>query len=89
MDGMEIVLLIYIVINLIAFAMYGMDKHRAVKQEWRIPESSLLTVSFFGAIGATAGMRFFRHKTRKMKFKLVYLFLAMNIIIILYVSFRM
>lgn len=56
-------------VNIIAFLMFGMDKMRAKRNEWRIPESSLLTVALIGgSVGAWMGMRFFHHKTRKPKF---------------------
>ncbi|WP_352398586.1 DUF1294 domain-containing protein [[Clostridium] aminophilum] len=56
-------------VNIIAFLMFGMDKMRAKRNEWRIPESSLLTVALIGgSVGAWAGMRFFHHKTRKPRF---------------------
>ena len=57
------ILLVYLlVINLIAFAMYGLDKQRAIKDKWRIPEKTLLLVALFGGgVGAFAGMQTFRH----------------------------
>ena len=64
------ILLVYLlVINLIAFAMYGLDKQRAIKDKWRIPEKTLLLVALFGGgVGAFAGMQTFRHKTKHWKF---------------------
>lgn len=58
--------LIYIlVINVISFAAMGIDKRRAVKHKWRIPEKTLfLLVLLGGGIGGTAGMYLFRHKTK-------------------------
>lgn len=59
-----------IVINLVGFIQMGIDKQRAKKRAWRIPESQLFLVSlFFGAIGSFLGMRFFRHKTKHPTFK--------------------
>jgi uncharacterized membrane protein YsdA (DUF1294 family) len=79
-----VLLAAYLVICVIAFALYGIDKRRAIKDQWRISEATLLTVSFFGAIGAVAGMKAFRHKTQKLKFKVVYLFLVLNIVLLAY-----
>lgn len=57
-------------INVLAFLMYGVDKQKAVKHKWRIPESTLLGIAFMGgALGAMCGMYVFRHKTSKKKFQ--------------------
>ncbi len=51
--------------NLFAFVLFGIDKRRAAKKAWRIPEKALLMSAFLsGAFGAYAGMKVFRHKTR-------------------------
>ncbi len=51
--------------NLIGFAMMGIDKHKAVKKLWRIPEYTFFVVALIGgSIGTIVGMRVFRHKTR-------------------------
>lgn len=53
-------------INIAAFATFGIDKWKAEQHMWRIPEATLLGLAAAGgSIGALAGMRFFRHKTRK------------------------
>ncbi len=60
---------VLIAINVIAFAAYGIDKKRAIHDEWRIPEATLLTLAAAcGSVGALFGMYTFRHKTRKPKF---------------------
>ena len=60
-----------IFINVAAFALYGIDKHRAKRGAWRIPEKTLLgAAALGGGVGALLGMRAFRHKTRKLKFTL-------------------
>ena len=79
---------IFIIIwNVFVFLIYGIDKKKAKKQKWRIPEKTLLMLAFlFGAPGASLGMRFFHHKTKKMKFKiLIPLFFIFQTIIILYI----
>lgn len=54
-----------IIINLVGFAMMGIDKSRARKRAWRIPELHLFIVAIIGgSLGTTLGMYFFRHKTR-------------------------
>ena len=47
----------------------GMDKRRAIRNRWRIPERTLLLIAFLGGgIGSFLGMRIFRHKTKHRKF---------------------
>lgn len=54
-----------IMMNLIGFAVMGLDKRRAVKRLWRIPESTLFIIALIGgSIGSIIGMYFFHHKTR-------------------------
>ncbi len=58
--------------NLVTFIMMGIDKRRAIKDKSRISEKTLLTVSFaMGAVGIFAGACVFRHKTQKLKFRLL------------------
>ena len=57
------------VINLAAFAVMGVDKSRAKRGVWRIPEKTLfLTALFGGSAGAWAGMYCFRHETKHLRF---------------------
>ena len=59
------VILYLILINLIAFSLMGVDKSRARRHKWRIPEKTLfLSALLGGSIGAIAGMQVFRHKTK-------------------------
>lgn len=61
-----------IVINLVTFLVYGIDKLKAKRGKWRIPESVLLTLAIVGgSIGALLGMLAFRHKTKHKKFTIV------------------
>jgi len=70
--------------NVLAFLLYGIDKRRAIKDQWRIPEATLLGVAFAGgSIGAWAGMQTFRHKTKHWYFRiLVPLCIVIHIVII-------
>lgn len=62
---MWIVLAYLLLINLLALALYGIDKRKARKDAWRIPEKWLIGIAFLGGgIGAWCGMRLFRHKTK-------------------------
>lgn len=59
------------IINLIGFAIMGVDKKRAIRGAWRISEASLFfTALIGGALGTTLGMEYFRHKTKHRYFKL-------------------
>ena len=54
-----------VVLNLIGFALMGIDKRRAVKKLWRIPESTLFIIALIGgSVGSIIGMKVFHHKTR-------------------------
>lgn len=58
-------------INVLAFLLMGIDKRRARRHLWRIPEKTLfLVVLLGGGIGGTLGMFFFRHKTKHWYFRL-------------------
>jgi len=74
--------LLFAVLNLIAFAMYGIDKYKAVKDKWRTPEKTLIGIAVIAPWGAAVGMNVFHHKTRKPKFKLVYVFAIIHLIIV-------
>ncbi len=61
----------YIFVNAAVFLLYGLDKYRAVHGTWRIPENTLIAAAVLGCYGALSGMLVFRHKTRKLKFRVV------------------
>ena len=55
-----------VIVNILAFCLYGIDKSAAIKQKQRIPNRVLLFIAIFGgSLGALAGMYTFRHKTKK------------------------
>lgn len=61
----RIVLIYLIIINLTGLFLMGLDKYKARKHLWRIPEKTLfLTALLGGSIGTLTGMHLFRHKTR-------------------------
>ncbi len=71
-----------IIINVVTFLMFGIDKYKAIKNKWRIKEATLLGCSFIGgAIGGMMGMYTFRHKTQKL-----YFFLGIPFMLCLHVS---
>lgn len=75
-----------ILINFISFIVYGVDKFLSIKHYYRISEFILLSFGFVGGVvGSIFGMICFRHKTKKVKFK-IYLFMYM--ILWLYILFK-
>jgi len=72
-DWWELVVAIAFVCAVATFIAYGLDKHYARRDKWRIPERTLLLCALLpgGPFGAVAGMSIFRHKTRKWYFRLI------------------
>ena len=69
MDVITLLLSYFIAINLIGFALMGIDKYKARKRAFRIPEATLFTIAVIGgSIGSILGMYAFRHKTRHRSF---------------------
>jgi uncharacterized membrane protein YsdA (DUF1294 family) len=63
---------VYVVASLAGFVCMGLDKSRARRQAWRIPERTLLALAVFdGAAGVLTGMWLFRHKTRHTRFRVL------------------
>lgn len=60
-----------IVINLITFMTFGIDKFKAKHRLWRVPVAVLLMLSLIGgSLGGLLGMVLFQHKTKKMLFRI-------------------
>jgi len=79
--SLQTILALYILINLVAFVLFTHDKRQAQNGGWRIPESTHILVALFGPFGAYGAMRIFRHKTRKVIFYLVPIFLVLHLIL--------
>lgn len=79
--------LYFLVVNLVAFISFGLDKQRAKRKMWRIPESTLLLFSIVGgSVGAGLGMAVFHHKTKHWKFKVgIPLIFVLQVLLLLYV----
>ena len=70
-SGHRAIIIYFIIINLIGVAAMAIDKYKAEKDKWRIPEMTLFLITFLGGgIGTTFGMYKFRHKTQKWYFKI-------------------
>ncbi len=80
---LPIYLVLVLVMSLITFIFYAVDKRKAKKGAWRIPEATLLLLSFFfGALGGYLGMITLHHKTKHWYFQVVNIFsLAIHIVI--------
>ncbi len=71
-----------ILINALGFLVMLMDKQKARRKAWRIPEATLMGIAALGgSIGAICGMYLFRHKTKHPKF-----FIGLPLILILQIG---
>lgn len=78
----NIIFVLLFVMNVISFVTYGIDKYKAVKNKWRVPESTLIILALIGgSVGALLGMKAFRHKTKHPKF-----YIGVPLILILQVA---
>ena len=86
----EALLYYLIVINVVTFLVYGIDKWKAKQGSWRISEATLLILAVIGgSIGALLGMKVWRHKTMHKKFKYglpLILLAQMSLIYLLFVN---
>ena len=83
-------IIIYLMaVNLFGFLAMWIDKRRARKGEWRISEKTLFIITLLGGgIGTIAGMKVFRHKTKKLKFQIgLPTILITQIVLIIYFIF--
>lgn len=66
---MDVILIYLVIINVVTFLTFGLDKLKAKADAWRIPEKTLLGLAVIGgSVGGILGMRTFRHKTRHKQF---------------------
>lgn len=87
-SGIQYVIAAYfIIINLVGFALMGIDKRKARKHLWRIPEKTLFLASIIGgSVGTLLGMYVFHHKTKHWYF-VVGMPLILIVHIIIFVRF--
>lgn len=72
MDFWKILVIVFGILSVITFFMYGIDKFKAQRGKWRISEKALLISSFIGgAVGGFLAMQLFRHKTKHWYFNVV------------------
>ena len=66
----HLILIYLVIINVVTFFLYGIDKYKAKRAKWRIPEATLLGLAIIGgSVGAWLGMKVWHHKTMHKKFK--------------------
>ena len=72
-----VLLVLFVLVNLVAFALMGVDKQRARTHQWRVPEKTLFLLAIVGGgVGALLGMWCFHHKTRHWYFRIFFPLLA-------------
>ncbi len=77
-----------LLINVISFILFFVDKQKAKNRQWRISESKLLFFALIGgSLGEILGMKIFRHKTKTPKFYIgLPIILIVNFIFFYYLS---
>ncbi len=59
----------FLLVNVFAFFLFGLDKRKSKRKQYRIPEKVLFLVTFLGgSFGSLFGMFYFHHKNKKKKF---------------------
>ncbi len=65
----DIIFWYFIVVNIVTFILFGVDKKKAINHKYRISEFALMTAcAIGGSLGGSFGMNVFHHKTKHMKF---------------------
>lgn len=83
-------MIIYLIImNIVGLTVMWLDKRKAVRHKWRIPEKTLFLISIAGgSIGTWSGMYIFRHKTKHWYFVIgMPLILILQIVAFVYIAF--
>ena len=90
MNSVFYLVIFLIAINIIGFALMGIDKRRAQRNAFRIPEATLFAIAIIGgSIGSVLGMRLFHHKTRHWYFNFgmpLILILQITLVVLLHFS---
>ena len=79
MTSTNLLYIYVIIVNVVTFFIYGLDKSRAKAGQWRIPEAQLIFLAVIGgSVGALAGMKVFHHKTAILIIQLIIYFLFLG-----------
>ena len=89
MEWWQILLIYLLAVNVVGFLLMGIDKLRAKKQVWRVPEKTLFLMALIGgSIGTNVGMYVFRHKTKHWYFVIgMPLILIVQIALVVWLAF--
>ncbi|MEZ5335774.1 MAG: DUF1294 domain-containing protein [Methanolobus sp.] len=86
MDPTLIFFAYLLLVNIVAFALMGIDKRKAKRNEYRLPEKTLFMWAIAGgSVGSIIGMYFFRHKTRHPSFQIG---MPLILMVQIYICFR-
>ncbi len=90
-DYLIYILVLFAIINIIAFFAFGIDKWKAKSGKWRIPEATLLMLAVVGgSIGAWTGMKLWHHKTMHKKFKYgIPIIIVLQVALIIWIELQM
>lgn len=78
-----------LIVNLVEFFVMYLDKQRAKRKKWRVPEVDLLVIGLIGGgIGGLLAQQLFHHKTRKLRFYFAFIFGTLVTIAIICVSYK-
>lgn len=89
MNSFDLILLYIVIVNLISLVTMAVDKRKAQKRAFRIPEATLFVLAIIGgSLGSIIGMHLFHHKTRHWYFLYgMPVILALQVILVLAVVF--
>ncbi|MBR4758451.1 MAG: DUF1294 domain-containing protein [Bacteroidaceae bacterium] len=78
-----------LVMTVLTFIVFGIDKWKAKNEQWRVPESTLFLLAIFGgSIGGWLGMEIWRHKTQHWYFRLgIPIIVVLQVALILWIWF--
>lgn len=89
MVNIKYIMYYLLIINIISFVLFFIDKQKAKKDKWRIKERTLHLMGFLGGIiGSIAAMILFHHKTKKPKFIIITIIALLFNAFLVYVIIR-
>ena len=87
--SLQFIIIYFILINLITFITFGIDKGKAINNNRRVSEKTLWIMSLIGgSLGALLGMKMFRHKTKKLSFQAMMAVILVLQIFIIYLILK-
>lgn len=89
MEVLSYIAIYLMIMNLAGFVFFAIDKSKARRNKWRIPEAILFLFAVFGgSFGCYLGMRIFRHKTQKPRFYIgIPVIIGVQFLVVLYFLF--